>query len=113
MDKIFFYDLGIRNAMIDNFKVLEDRNDAGVLWENFLIIERMKFLAYSGVKASCYFWRTHTGAELDYVEEGGGKIGGYEFKFGNKTKKAPEAWVDNYGGEFSLVNRNNFLEFIR
>lgn len=113
MDKIFFYDLGIRNAMIDNFKELKDRNDAGVLWENFLIIERMKFLSYSGLRASRYFWRTHTGAELDYVEEGGGKISGYEFKFGNKTKKVPEAWVDNYGGDFSLIDRGNFLDFVR
>lgn len=112
MDKIFFYDLGIRNAMIDNFKALKDRNDAGVLWENFLIIERMKFLAYSGTKASRYFWRTHTGAELDYVEEEGGKISGYEFKFGNKKKKVPETWLDNYGEEFLLINRDNFLEFI-
>lgn len=113
MDKIFFYDLGIRNTMIDNFKALKDRNDVGVLWENFLIIERMKFLAYSGNKASRYFWRTHTGAELDYVEESGGKISGYEFKFGNKIKKVPEAWVENYRGEFSLVNKNNFLEFVK
>ncbi len=113
MDKIFFYDLGIRNAMIDNFKTLKDRNDTGALWENFLIIERMKFLAYSGAKNSRYFWRTHTGAELDYVEEGGGKISGYEFKFGNKTKKIPESWLANYGGDFSLINRDNFLDFIR
>lgn len=112
MDKIFFYDLGIRNTLIDNFKSLADRDDVGALWENFLIIERMKYLAYIGKGASSYFWRTHTGAELDYVEESGGKLSGYEFKFGNKQKKIPQAWADNYSLEFNLINRNNFLNFI-
>ncbi len=112
MDKIYFYDLGIRNVMVDNFKPLKDRDDVGALWENFLIIERMKYRAYSGKKASQYFWRTHTGAELDFVEDSGGQLAGYEFKFGDKIKKAPETWVKSYGGDFLLVNQENFLGFI-
>lgn len=112
MDKIFFHDLGIRNSLIDNFKPLSDRNDSGALWENFLIAERMKFMSYSGISASAYYWRTHTGAELDYVEEGGGKLSGYEFKFGNKAAKAPAAWLDNYDSDFFPVNRDNFLGFV-
>lgn len=112
MDKIYFYDLGIRNAIIDNFKPLADRNDAGALWENFLIIERMKYRAYSGKRAAQYFWRTHTGAELDYVEETGGELFGYEFKFGEKTKTAPETWTEVYDGKYSLINRDNYLKFI-
>jgi uncharacterized protein len=113
MDKIFFYDLGIRNALIDNFKQLDDRADIGALWENFLIAERMKFLSYENINAGRYFWRTHTGAELDYVEERSAKLYGYELKYGSKRKKAPQAWTENYAGDFQLINRNNFLGFIK
>jgi endonuclease III len=69
MDKIFFYDLGVRNMLIDNLKPLKDRFDVGQLWENFLVVERMKYLAYTQKPTSAYFWRLHTGAELDYVED--------------------------------------------
>src|SRR3989338_11631196 len=69
MDKIYFFDLGIRNILIDNLKQLKDRNDTGQLWENFLITERIKYLEYNSKNCSIYFWRTHTGAELDYIEE--------------------------------------------
>jgi len=113
MNKIFFYDLGIRNAMIDNFKSLDDRNDAGALWENFLIIERMKFLAYSRKGAARYFWRTHTGAELDYVEEVNGKLFAYEMKWGKKNPVVPKAWAETYpNSEYKVINRDNYLDFV-
>jgi hypothetical protein len=113
MDKIYFYDLGIRNAIIDNFKPLKDRIDPGQLWENFLVMERKKFIDYNKLGGSSYFWRTQTGAELDYVEDRDGKLYGYEFKFNDKIVKAPKSWLDNYpGSEFKTINRSNYLDFI-
>ena len=85
--KIFFYDLGVRNTLIDNMNRLSRRNDTGQLWENFLIIERLKTLSYRKKLANRYFWRTYTGAEIDYVEESGGRLQGYEFTFAGKKKK--------------------------
>ena len=82
--KIFFYDLGIRNTLIDNMNRLSRRNDTGQLWENFLIIERLKTLSYRKRLANRYFWRTYTGAEIDYVEESGGRLHGFEFTLGGK-----------------------------
>lgn len=113
MDKIFFYDLGVRNILIDDLKNLGNRSDSGQLWENFLIIERMKLLAYKQESPSTYFWRTYTGAELDYVEEGSGQFSGFEFKFGKKVTKAPGSWTTSYpGSAFLCVNRENYLDFI-
>ena len=113
MDKIFFYDLGIRNMLIDNLKPLKERNDVGQLWENFLISERVKYLSYTQIYASNYFWRLYTGAELDYVEDTGGELKGYEFKFGGKIAKAPKGWRATYtDSKFKCINRDNCLEFI-
>lgn len=114
MDKIYFYDLGIRNIIIDNLKTLDNRNDVGALWENFLLIERRKYLEYTKKIASQYFWRTTTGAELDYVEEQDGKLFGFEFKWNsNKKVKAPKSWIENYKEtEFKVINKNNYLDFI-
>lgn len=113
MDKIYFFDLGIRNIVIDNVKLLKDRNDAGALWENFLIVERMKFLNYEKKLATQYFWRTYTGAELDYVEEIEGQLIGYEFKYGIKKTKAPKSWMHTYPeADFKDINRENFLTFL-
>ena len=113
MGKIYFYDLGVRNMLIDNLKPLKDRNDTGQLWENFLIVERMKRLAYTQEYASTYFWRTHTGAELDYVEETGGKLYGFEFKYGSKTVKSPSGWRAAYpDASFTCINRDTYLPFV-
>jgi hypothetical protein len=112
MDKIYFYDLGIRNMVIDNFKSLPNRNDAGQLWENFLIVERMKAVSYLNISTSIYFWRTHTGAELDYIEDRGGELFGYEFKFGKARSKIPKTWEETYNGKYLLVNRDNWIDFL-
>lgn len=113
MDKIYFYDLGIRNTLIDNLKPLKDRDDIGSLWENFLIMERMKLLKYKNKLASTYYWRTYTGAELDYVEETDGKLHGYEFKFAKTVKYPPKTWSETYAdSEFLCINRNSYLDFI-
>lgn len=113
MDKIYFYDLGVRNKIIDNLKGLKDRDDLGRLWENFLVVERLKLLAYSQKYASMYFWRTYTGAELDLVEEAEGKLKGYEFKFGKKVSRAPSGWKSAYPkAYFEYINQENYLNFI-
>lgn len=112
--KIYFYDLGIRNAVIGNFNYLNVRNDTGALWENFLILERLKRNEYIGHHCNQYFWRTYTGAKLDYIEEYAGKLHGYEFKY-NKTSKAPKTWLTTYANEkasFDCINKDNFLYFI-
>ncbi|MBI3626541.1 ATP-binding protein [Candidatus Uhrbacteria bacterium] len=80
LNKIYFYDLGIRNAVINNFNLLQDRNDLGAMWENFLVAERLKYRAYHNIAVSQYFWRTYDGTEVDLVEEESGvKLTGYEF----------------------------------
>ncbi len=113
MDKIYFYDLGVRNILIDDLKSLDNRNDVGHLWENFLMIERKKYLSYNKKLASGYFWLTTTGAELDYVEEKDGKLYGFEFKYGKKIAKVPKSWLENYkGSKFEVVNKENYLDFV-
>lgn len=113
MDKIFFYDLGIRNALIENFTPIHSRNDIGQLWENFLIAERRKKMEYQRLYANTYFWRTYSGAELDYLEERGGQLFGFEFKWKSARRKAPAAWLETYdNASYQLVNRDNFLEFV-
>ncbi|SOD82893.1 ATP-binding protein [Spirosoma fluviale] len=113
MDKIYFYDLGIRNVLIDNFQPLDLRTDVGALWENFLVIERRKRNAYQGNFVNTYFWRTYTGAELDYIEESNGQLAGVEFKFSRKPSKAPASWTEHYpGSTFQVINQDNYLSFL-
>ena len=113
MNKIYFYDLGIRNMLIDNFNPMAIRQDVGPLWENFLLSERKKKVAYENSFANTYFWRTYTGAELDYIEETGGNLNGYIFKFKSKKVKAPTTWLETYkNASFSVVDSDNFLDFL-
>ncbi len=111
--KYYFYDLGVRNALIANFNPLSHRNDQGELWENFLFMERLKKRSYMRIYANDYFWRTWDQKEIDLIEERGGKLFGYEFKFGNKKIKQPEEWLKTYKeAEFQVINRDNYLDFI-
>jgi uncharacterized protein len=113
MDKVYFYDLGLRNALINNFNSLDARNDKGALWENFLVIERLKNNHYQNRFAQSYFWRTYTGAELDYIEEQNGQLHGFEFKFSKKVSNPPKSWQENYPeSNFSCVNQSNYLDFV-
>ncbi|MBU1070788.1 ATP-binding protein [Patescibacteria group bacterium] len=113
MDKIFFYDLGVRNTIIDNFNLLNSRQDIGPLWENFLIAERLKKNSYGRHYCSSYFWRLHSGAEIDYLEEYGGGLHGYEFKWSNKKINAPKSWQETYpNSKFKLINRDNYLDLV-
>lgn len=113
--KYYFYDLGIRNSLIGNFNPLASRNDVGMLWENFLAIERLKKQSYQEIHANNYFWRTWEKQEVDWVEMREGKLFGYEFKWSEKVKdKNKSAWLTAYPKEavFELINRDNYLNFI-
>ncbi len=112
MDKIYFYDTGIRNYLIDNHKPLDYRTDTGNLWENFVIAERRKQLLYLRKNVRTYFWRTYTGAEIDYVEEGEDGLTGFEIKISKDKVKSPKLWLDEYKGGFQLINRKNYLDWL-
>lgn len=92
---------------------MEIRGDTGFLWENFCVVERMKTLAYHRKSVNRFFWRTHTRLEIDYVEEYGGKLHGYEFKWNPKAKaKIPKAFLEAYpGSEVKVITPKNFHEF--
>lgn len=112
--KIYFYDNGIRNALIANFTQPEMRQDIGQLWENFVISERMKYLAYNEIWCNTYFWRTKQQQEIDYLEESDGKIVAYEFKWNPKTKvKQPTTFAEAYpNSKFVVINLDNFENFV-
>jgi predicted AAA+ superfamily ATPase len=110
--KYYFYDTGIRNILIDNMKYLHDRNDSGALWENFIIAERRKYLIYNQKNANCYFWRTYSGTEIDYVEEIMEEYYAYEIKSGKSKTRIPISWSGEYGSNFQIISKVNYLEFI-
>lgn len=111
-NKIYFCDLGIRNALINNFNPLSKRNDRGALWENFLINERMKLNAYTSRYVSNFFWRTYDGAEIDYIEQYADSLDGFEFKW-SKVRKAPKSWLEYTNATYKLVNTDNYKEFLK
>ncbi len=112
--KYYFYDTGVRNAVISQFNGLSDRSDVGALWENFLFIERLKKRSYQNLYASAYFWRTYEGQEIDLVEEGDGQLRAYEFKWSHtKTASVPKQWSEQYpDAMFAVINQENYQEFI-
>jgi predicted AAA+ superfamily ATPase len=113
MDKIYFYDLGIRNTLIGNFNLLSNRDDVGKLWENFLVVERLKKQENERDFVSRYFWRLQSGEEIDLVEESGGILTGYEFKWNKKISKTPTSWIKNYdNARFEIINRDNWQDFV-
>jgi uncharacterized protein len=112
-DKIYFWDVGVRNMVIQNLNLLADRNDVGQLWENLMIVERRKWLAYQGTLGSVYFWRTHTGAELDLVQESAGKLFGFEYKWGRRPVRPPQSFLKTYpGATFEVITPENYLEHV-
>ena len=112
--KIYFYDNGIRNAILNNFNPLNLRDDVGKLWENFLISERMKTNSYHLKNLKTYFWRTHAQQEIDYLEEAEGKFYAYEFKWNNRKKaKIPKNFSETYKPEIEkIITKENFHEFV-
>jgi hypothetical protein len=103
MRKIYFWDTGIRNAVINNFTPLETRTDAGVLWENFLIAERMKYLRNHRLANASWFWRTHQQQEIDYVEEGSGGLMAAEVKLRSGKGRIPKTFLGAYPDVASYV----------
>lgn len=113
--KIYFYDVGIRNAVIKNWNSAKLRQDVGALWENFLIVERLKHKSYNKKYSNDYFWRNHAQQEIDFVENYNGILHAYEFKWNVKKKgKFSKSFRDAYPEhEIMTVNPTNYLEFIQ
>jgi uncharacterized protein len=113
MDKIYFTDVGIRNALIEDFNPIDIRPDIGNLWENFLFIERQKYCHYNNIHGKTWFWRTYSGAELDLIEQRDGKLFGFELKWKDRKRKPPEKWIRGYNNaSFEVINRENFIQFV-
>ena len=112
--KIYFYDNGIRNAVIQNFSPLNLRQDTGALWENYFIVERIKFNHYRNYYNKSYFWRTFQQQEIDLIEEADGEISVFEMKYNEKKKpKFPAAFLNSYTvKQQNIVNRENYFEFL-
>jgi len=111
--KIYFFDNGVRNALINNFNSLDRRNDAGQLWENFIISERVKINSNHGNDCNMYFWRTHDKKEIDYLEEKNGKLYGYEIKLGSGRSSGVKLFLDTYpDSEFKVIKKDNYNELI-
>ena len=110
----YFYDNGIRNGIINNFNRLDARNDVGDLWENYLAVERIKKQHYHKITTNNYFWRTYDQQELDWLEERGDMLTGFEFKWNeNKKVKVPTAFAKAYPeAGFEVINKSNYLDFI-
>lgn len=112
--KYYFYDNGIRNALIENFNPLNLRNDIGLLWENWLMIERQKYLQHQTKRANRYFWRTYDQKEIDLIEERSGQLYGYEFKWSSHKKpKVPKDFLNTYpNSQFKVITPENYLSFL-
>ena len=112
--KIYFYDCGIRNAIIKSFNPLSMRQDVGTLWENFLISERIKSNHYSNKWVNAYFWRNHAQQEIDYIEEYEGKFHAYEFKWNPKKKaKFSKSFINGYpDSDTEVISTENFDSFV-
>ena len=113
--RYYFYDNGVRNSLIQNFNPLNLRNDTGQLWENFLMVERRKANQLAKRQVNAYFWRTYDRKEIDYIEEFGGQLSGYEFKWGSGSLRqaTKTEFLNAYpGSALSTVNQKNFSEFL-
>lgn len=112
--KIYFYDNGIRNALIANFNQIDLRQDVGALWENFLIAERIKLLHYNNKWVNYWFWRTKEQKEIDYIEESDGQLSAFEFKWNPKAKsKTPKLFLGTYANsQFQIIHKDNVEDFL-
>jgi len=113
--KIYFYDNGIRNAIIQQFSPIEMRNDMGALWENFVISERVKYNHYNHRYCNCYFWRTKEQQEIDYIEESDGTMTAFEMKWNPKKSQVrfPKAFLEAYSiKETVVITPENYLDWL-
>ena len=113
-NKYYFWDNGVRNGIIKQFQPLAERNDSGALFENFVVVERLKRNHYAGDYVNSFFWRTFQGREIDYIEEANGKLKGCEIKFSSKAKfKIPNKWKTGYpDAPVNLIHSGNYIDFI-
>ncbi|MBT8764317.1 ATP-binding protein [Desulfohalobiaceae bacterium Ax17] len=112
--KYFFVDNGIRNGVISQYNPLDLRNDTGSLWENFIVMERIKKLTFERtMPVSFYFWRTYNGQEIDLIEQREDGIFAYECKYSQQKVKTPGSWLKNYPeSHFTVINKTNYLDFL-
>lgn len=109
----YFWDNGVRNAIIGDFRPIKFRSDIGELWENYLITERIKKCKYERKYLDSYFWRTYDQQEIDYLEVKNQMIEAFEFKWGNKKAKIPKVFLEAYPeSTFTIISRENYLDFI-
>ncbi|MFA6974862.1 MAG: ATP-binding protein [Candidatus Paceibacterota bacterium] len=111
-NKIYFYDLGIRNNLIGRVIPLSKREDIGALWENFCVVERKKYLECRMRYGNQFFWRNTRGKEVDYIEEGGGIFSAYEFKWSEQKTKFPKDFIETYKPKTELIHKGNIKEFL-
>lgn len=112
-NRYYYWDNGIRNAVINNFNELGSRDDTGMLWENLMFIERLKTKEYKRIYRNDYFWRTYDQKEIDLVEEGDGKLFAFEFKYNKTINNPPKLWTQTYGSTFfACVSKENFFEVL-
>jgi predicted AAA+ superfamily ATPase len=112
--KYYFLDNGVRNILVGNLNPIHLRNDMGELWENYMISERIKYQNYNDMLVYNYFWRTYDQQEIDWIEDRGGKLYGYEFKWNsNKKSKIPGAWKKAYpDAGYQVINPDNYTEWL-
>jgi len=112
-NRYFFYDVGIRNAVVGMFNPLNLRDDTGKIWENYIISEMQKHREYYRQSSRFYFWRTYDRKEIDLIEETAGRLTGYEIKWTKRRVKAPADWHKSYpAAGFEVINRENYLKYI-
>lgn len=112
-NKYYFYDNGIRNAVVSNFNPIEKRDDLGPLWENFLVIERLKNQSYKKIYSNNYFWRTWDKKEIDWIEEKGGSLYAFEFKYQKSRKNNFPDFKSIYpNSHMRIITKDNYLDFI-
>jgi len=115
-EKIYFYDLGVRNSIISSFQTIDLRNDVGAMFENFMILERLKHLEYNGIKPNRWFWRTHDRKEIDYLEEHRGRFNAFEFKWskGSIKKSVKARFLQDYPNTaFNLITKKDYFHIYR
>ncbi len=112
--KVYFYDNGLRNAVINQFWALALRPDTGQLWEKFLMSGRLKLLSNLGIDVNRYFWRTHAQQEIDYIEESGGQLRAFEMKWNpNKKPRFPKSFLNAYtGANTQIISSENYEIFL-
>ena len=113
--KVYFWDLGIRNQVINNFNSLDLRNDVGEMWENFCIAERLKKIKNENIQANTYFWRTYDQQEIDYIEEKDGSFLALECKWSkNKSAKIPKIFMETYANTiFDTLNPDTWYRWLK